>query len=111
MRVAKPLGLTHHVAIIYKYFPSKVTGVPFEALMITSSLKLLARLPLSWFHRAGVAVGWLMYWGSPTYAKRVKENLSASGICSSERQYRADQGNRPGNRKNGDRAGQSLVRV
>ena len=57
--------------------------------MITSSLKLLARLPLSWFHRAGVAVGWLMYWGSPTYAKRVKENLSASGICSSERQYRA----------------------
>jgi len=89
MRVAKPLGLTHHVAIIYKYFPSKVTGVPFEALMITSSLKLLARLPLSWFHRAGVAVGWLMYWGSPTYAKRVKENLSASGICSSERQYRA----------------------
>jgi KDO2-lipid IV(A) lauroyltransferase len=70
-------------------FSSELADIPFDALMITSFLKLLARLPLSWFHHAGIAVGWLMYCGSPTYAKRVKENLFASGVGSSERQYRA----------------------
>ncbi len=57
--------------------------------MLTSFMKLLARLPLSWFHRVGIGVGWLMYWGSLTYARRVKENLYASGVCSSDREYRA----------------------
>ena len=57
--------------------------------MLTAFFKLLARLPLSWFHGAGIAVGWLMYWGSPRYAKLVRENLYASGVCSSEREYRA----------------------
>jgi KDO2-lipid IV(A) lauroyltransferase len=81
--------LTHHVAIIYIYSLSELSDVPFDAFMQAGFLKLLARLPLSWFHRAGIAVGWLMYWGSPTYAKRVKENLSASGVCSNECDYRA----------------------
>ena len=57
--------------------------------MIARFLKLLARLPLSSFHRAGIVVGWLMYWGSLTYARRVRTNLHASGVCSSEREYRA----------------------
>ena len=57
--------------------------------MLTSVLKSLARLPLSWFHRAGILLGWLMYGASPTYSRRVKENLSASGVCSSKQKYRA----------------------
>ena len=57
--------------------------------MLTAFFKLLARLPLSWFHGSGIAVGWLMYWISASYAKQVRENLYASGVCSSEGDYRA----------------------
>ncbi|MEK6591807.1 MAG: lysophospholipid acyltransferase family protein [Pseudomonadota bacterium] len=44
-------------------------------------LRMLARLPLSWIHAAGAALGWLVYWSSPTYAARLKENLYRSGVC------------------------------
>jgi KDO2-lipid IV(A) lauroyltransferase len=43
-------------------------------------LRLLGRLPLSWLHDAGAALGWLVYWASPTYAGRLRENLRASGL-------------------------------
>jgi KDO2-lipid IV(A) lauroyltransferase len=46
-------------------------------------------LPLRWFHRAGVMVGWIMYWSWPTYARRLRENLRASAICSNDIEYRA----------------------
>lgn len=49
---------------------------------MVSFLRLLARLPLSWIHAAGAALGWLVYWSSPTYAARLRENLYASGVCS-----------------------------
>jgi KDO2-lipid IV(A) lauroyltransferase len=48
--------------------------------------RLLGRLPLSWLHRAGVALGWLVYWSSSRYAARMRENLFASGVCSGEAQ-------------------------
>ena len=51
-------------------------------------LRLLARLPLSWLHRAGAALGWLAYWSSPSYAARLSENLRASGVCGDEMQCR-----------------------
>ncbi len=51
--------------------------------MLVRLLRLLARLPLEWLHVAGAAVGWLVYWLSPTYAARLKENLYASGVCDS----------------------------
>jgi KDO2-lipid IV(A) lauroyltransferase len=50
--------------------------------MLPFLLRQLARLPLSWLHRAGAALGWLVYWGSPSYAGRLRENLYASGVCS-----------------------------
>jgi KDO2-lipid IV(A) lauroyltransferase len=43
--------------------------------------RLLARLPLAWLHAAGAALGWCVYAASPTYARRLTENLAASGIC------------------------------
>lgn len=57
--------------------------------MFIAFLRLLARLPLRWFHRGGVVVGWLMYWVWPTYARRLGENLRASAICTNEHDYRA----------------------
>src|SRR5882672_8266837 len=50
--------------------------------MLAAVLRLLARLPLSWLHGAGSALGWLVYWSSPSYAARLRENLYASGVCS-----------------------------
>lgn len=44
-------------------------------------LRLIARLPLSWLHCAGAALGWLIYWASPAYAARLRDNLFASGVC------------------------------
>jgi KDO2-lipid IV(A) lauroyltransferase len=52
--------------------------------MVAAGFRLLARLPLSWLHRAGSALGWMVYWSSPSYAARLRENLYASGVCSGE---------------------------
>ena len=49
--------------------------------MLVPLLRLLARLPLKWLHVAGAGLGWLVYWMSPTYAARLRENLYASGVC------------------------------
>ncbi len=49
--------------------------------MMIPLLRLVARLPLSWLHCAGAALGWLVYWISPVYAARLRENIHASGVC------------------------------
>lgn len=40
-----------------------------------------ARLPLSWLHALGIAIGWLVFWSSPRYAARMRENIAHSGLC------------------------------
>lgn len=54
--------------------------------MLVAVLRLFARLPLSWLHRTGAALGWLAYRLSPSYAARLRGNLLASGVCSGETQ-------------------------
>lgn len=49
--------------------------------MLVTLFRLFARLPLSWLHVAGAMLGWLVYVASPTYARRLTENLTASGVC------------------------------
>ena len=49
--------------------------------MLQSLFRLIARLPLSWLQAAGAALGWITYWMSPAYARRLRENLFASGVC------------------------------
>ena len=50
-------------------------------VILESFLKLAARLPLAWLHRAGAALGWLAWRLSPAYAARLHENVHASGLC------------------------------
>ncbi len=38
--------------------------------------RFLARLPLSWLHRLGGWAGWITYWASPGYRRRLRENLA-----------------------------------
>ena len=56
--------------------------------MLLSILRLLARLPLSWLHAAGAALGWMVYVLSPTYARRLTDNLYSSGLCAGPDAFR-----------------------
>ena len=48
--------------------------------MLTGLLRLFSKLPLAWLHRFGAVLGWLTYRASPSYAKRLRSNLHASGV-------------------------------
>lgn len=48
--------------------------------MLRTVLRMAARLPLRSLHSIGAAMGWLVYVCSPTYARRLQENLHASHV-------------------------------
>lgn len=37
--------------------------------------RFLSRLPLAWLHVLGAALGWLVWMGSPTYRRHMRENM------------------------------------
>lgn len=47
-----------------------------------------ARLPLAWLHTLGIATGWLVYWSSGSYAARMRDNISRSGLCATPEENR-----------------------
>ncbi|HUX64952.1 lysophospholipid acyltransferase family protein [Sulfuricella sp.] len=49
--------------------------------MMATLLRVLAYLPLWLLHFLGAAAGWATYLGSRRYAARMRENLTASGVC------------------------------
>ena len=49
--------------------------------MMRLLLICLGRLPLHVLHALGAAAGWVTYVASPTYARRLRENLRASVVC------------------------------
>lgn len=49
--------------------------------MLVALFRLLSRLPLPFLHIAGKALGWLVYGLSPTYRKRLKENMARAGYA------------------------------
>ena len=52
--------------------------------MLNLILRLLALLPLSWFHAAGSLLGWVVYLASSRYAARLRENLAQSSLGDDE---------------------------
>lgn len=52
--------------------------------MFTKLIKLISALPLKSLHRLGWVLGWIMYLSSPTYAKRLRDNISESGLVSNK---------------------------
>ena len=50
--------------------------------MIPSLLRLLAKVRLATLHRLGMMFGWIVFHVSPVYARRMRANLTASGIYS-----------------------------
>jgi len=50
-------------------------------------IRLIGKIPLRWLHGCGVVVGWLVYWLSPGYARRINYNLSTSRLCPDAASY------------------------
>jgi KDO2-lipid IV(A) lauroyltransferase len=55
--------------------------------MLIGLMRLLARVPLSWIHSIGAAIGWIVYLLSPSYAARLRENLLQSGVWRDATEY------------------------
>lgn len=47
--------------------------------MLVLLFRLLSKLPLPTLHALGTALGWLVYLASPTYRKRLRDNLERAG--------------------------------
>ena len=47
---------------------------------VLTLFRLLGRLPLPVLHTLGALAGWIAYLASPTYRRRIHENLAAAGI-------------------------------
>ncbi len=56
--------------------------------LLSAVMRLCARMPLAALHFFGAGLGWLVYGLSPTYARRCRDNLRASGVCAEEHAYR-----------------------
>ena len=56
--------------------------------MLIALLRLVARLPLSFFHALGAQLGRIAYLTSPRFSRRLQENLRASGVCADEAHFR-----------------------
>ncbi len=48
--------------------------------MLVFFFRLLSALPLRALHALGAALGWLVYLGSPSYRRRLRENLNSAGF-------------------------------
>lgn len=48
--------------------------------MLVTLFRLLSRLPLPVLHACGAAVGWLVYLASPSYRRRLKDNIRRAGF-------------------------------
>ncbi|MBV7538612.1 lysophospholipid acyltransferase family protein [Duganella sp. sic0402] len=48
--------------------------------MLVLIFRLLSILPLSVLHAAGAALGWLVYWASPSYRRRMRDNMRQAGV-------------------------------
>jgi KDO2-lipid IV(A) lauroyltransferase len=49
--------------------------------MFVTLFRLLSKLPLPILHGLGAAIGWLVYLASPTYRKRLQDNLTRAGFA------------------------------
>ncbi|MEO8159419.1 MAG: lysophospholipid acyltransferase family protein [Betaproteobacteria bacterium] len=55
--------------------------------MLIGLLRQLAKLPLSWIHAVGGALGWIVYFLSAEYAARLRANFLQSGLWKDESDY------------------------
>lgn len=60
--------------------------------MLITLFRFLSKLPLPLMHVLGGALGWLVYWLSPSYRRRLQDNLSRAGFDACRRAAIAESG-------------------
>jgi len=60
--------------------------------MLVLLFRLLSRFPLPVLHMLGAALGWLVYWLSPSYRRRLRGNLERAGYGGELRRAVAESG-------------------
>lgn len=63
------------------------TDSNWNKFMLVALMRQLARLPLSWIQATGGVLGWAVYFLSPSYAARLRDNLLLSAIWQDESDY------------------------
>ena len=63
------------------------TDSNWNKFMLVALMRQLARLPLSWIQATGGMLGWAVYFLSPSYAARLRDNLLLSAIWQDESDY------------------------
>lgn len=48
---------------------------------VSRTFEFLARAPLPWMQRLGAALGWWVWWLSPSYRRNFKANVQAAGVA------------------------------
>ncbi|NVM76028.1 KDO2-lipid IV(A) lauroyltransferase [Duganella sp. SG902] len=49
--------------------------------MLVPLFRFLSIFPLPLLHAAGAALGWLVYWASPSYRRRMRDNMRQAGVA------------------------------
>jgi KDO2-lipid IV(A) lauroyltransferase len=49
--------------------------------MLVSIFRFLSIFPLPLLHAAGAALGWVVYWASPSYRRRMRDNMRQAGVA------------------------------
>ncbi|WP_373990032.1 lysophospholipid acyltransferase family protein [Duganella sp. BuS-21] len=49
--------------------------------MLVPIFRFLSIFPLPFLHAAGAALGWLVYWASPSYRRRMRDNMRQAGVA------------------------------
>ncbi|MBE9607768.1 lysophospholipid acyltransferase family protein [Chitinilyticum piscinae] len=55
--------------------------------MLLAIAKILARIPIPVLQGTGTLLGWLVWFASPSYRRKLRTNLEQSGIAKNERDY------------------------
>lgn len=63
------------------------TDSNWNKLMLVGLMRQLAKLPLPWIQAIGGMLGWAVYFLSPSYAARLRDNLLQSAIWQDESDY------------------------
>ncbi|MGZ3157977.1 MAG: lysophospholipid acyltransferase family protein, partial [Burkholderiaceae bacterium] len=60
--------------------------------MLVVLFRSLSKLPLPVLHACGTTLGWLVYLASPSYRRRLRDNIGCAGFSSSLRASVAESG-------------------
>ena len=80
--------LRQHLIACGPVIPQTRRWTVANSLVLVTLIRLIGKIPLRLLHACGVVVGWVVYWLSPGYARRINNNLAISALCPDADSYR-----------------------